>query len=148
MKRPSWSSWTNSGMRNCWSMSRSQLRERSQWQYCVLQYCMHQTCSVLLHYDSWKCCVYPPYKFIYSFKVVKLFLEHPLFIRVRSISAHQWYIGIWEAESNYDSPRNAEEIGEEFQQYQMAALSGFWLNARSGRYCLHKADWSLRIFIF
>jgi hypothetical protein len=56
-------------MRNCWSMSRWQLREGSRWQYWVLQYYGHQTCSLSLHYDSSKCCVCPLYKFIYSFKV-------------------------------------------------------------------------------
>jgi hypothetical protein len=68
-------------MRNCWSMSRSQLRKRSRWrwQYSVLQYYVHQTCSVLLHYDSSKRCVRPLYKFVYFFKVVKLFLKHPIY---------------------------------------------------------------------
>jgi hypothetical protein len=39
---------------------------------------VHQTCSVLLHYGSSKRCVCPLYKFVYSFKVVKLFLKHPI----------------------------------------------------------------------
>jgi hypothetical protein len=39
---------------------------------------VHQTCNVLLHYDGSKRCVCPLYKFVYSFKVVKLFLEHSL----------------------------------------------------------------------
>jgi hypothetical protein len=39
---------------------------------------VHQTCSVL-HYDNSKRCVCPLYKFVYSFKVVKLFLKHPIF---------------------------------------------------------------------
>jgi hypothetical protein len=67
-------------MRNCWSMSRSQLREGSRWrwQYWALQYCVHQTWSVLLHYDSSKHCVCSLYKFVYCFKVVKLFLKHPI----------------------------------------------------------------------
>jgi hypothetical protein len=34
-----------------------QLRERSRWRYWVLQYHVHQTCNVLLHYDSSKRCV-------------------------------------------------------------------------------------------
>jgi hypothetical protein len=40
---------------------------------------VHQTCSVLLHYDTSKCCVCPLYKFVYSFIVVKLFLKHPIY---------------------------------------------------------------------
>jgi hypothetical protein len=33
---------------------------------------------VLLHFDSSKRCVFPLYKFLYAFKVVKLFLKHPV----------------------------------------------------------------------
>jgi hypothetical protein len=54
------------------------VRERSRWRYWVLQYYLNQTCSVLLHYDSSKRCVCPLYKLVYSFKVVKLFLKHPV----------------------------------------------------------------------
>jgi hypothetical protein len=32
----------------------------------------------LLHFDSSKRCVCPLYKFLYAFKVVKLFLKHPV----------------------------------------------------------------------
>jgi hypothetical protein len=34
---------------------------------------------VLLHFDSSKRCVCPLYKFLYAFKVVKLFLKHPVY---------------------------------------------------------------------
>jgi hypothetical protein len=66
-------------MRNCWSMSRSQVRESSQWrwQYWVLQYYVHQTCSVFLHCDSSKRCVCPLYKFVYAFKSCKALFETP-----------------------------------------------------------------------
>jgi hypothetical protein len=37
-----------------------------------------KTRYVLLHFDSSKLCVCPLYKFLYAFKVVKLFLKHPL----------------------------------------------------------------------
>jgi hypothetical protein len=47
--------------------------------HCKNQYHVHQTCSVLLHYDSSKRCVCPLNKFVYSFKVVKLFLKHPVY---------------------------------------------------------------------
>jgi hypothetical protein len=42
---------------------------------------VHQTCSALLHYDTSKRCVRvcPRYKFVYSFKVAKLFLKHPMY---------------------------------------------------------------------
>jgi hypothetical protein len=49
-----------------------QLRELLRW-YWVLQYHVNQNYNVLLHYDRSKRCVCPVYKFIYSFKVVKLF---------------------------------------------------------------------------
>jgi hypothetical protein len=39
-----------------------------------------KTRCVLLYYSISKHCTYPLNKFIYSFKVVKLFLKHPLFI--------------------------------------------------------------------
>jgi hypothetical protein len=39
-----------------------------------------KTRCVLLHFDSSKCCVCPLYKFLYAFKVVKLFLKHPVYI--------------------------------------------------------------------
>ena len=35
----------------------------------------------LLHFDSSKRCVCPLYKFLYAFKVVKLFLKHPVLIK-------------------------------------------------------------------
>jgi hypothetical protein len=95
--RPSWSSSTNCGMRNCWSMSRSQLRERLRWRwkYWVLQYYMYQTCSVLLHYDSSKRCVCPLYKFVYSFKIVKLFWKHPILVlspvELAFVPTEQWW---------------------------------------------------------
>jgi len=38
----------------------------------------------LLHFDSSKRCVCPLYKILYAFKVVKLFLKHP----VHSLSEH------------------------------------------------------------
>jgi hypothetical protein len=78
--RPSWSSSSNCGMRNCWSICRSKLRKRSRWlwQYWVIQYYVHQTFSLLLHYDSSKHRVHPLYTFVYSFKFVKLFLKHPV----------------------------------------------------------------------
>jgi hypothetical protein len=44
----------------------------------VLQYHIHQTCNVLLHYDSSKCCVCFLYNCVCSFKVVKLFLKLPV----------------------------------------------------------------------
>jgi hypothetical protein len=62
-------------------MSRSKLRERSRWRYWELRYYVHQTCSVLLHYDNSERCVCPLYKFVYSFKVAKLFLKHPIYRR-------------------------------------------------------------------
>ena len=39
-----------------------------------------KTRCVLLHFDSSKRCVCPLYKFLYAFKVVKLFLKHPVCI--------------------------------------------------------------------
>jgi hypothetical protein len=72
----------NCGMRNRWSMSRSQLRERSRWQYWVLHYYVHQTCNVLLHYESSKRCVCPLYKFVFSFKSVKLSLKHRIYFQL------------------------------------------------------------------
>ena len=39
-----------------------------------------KTRCVLLHFDSWKRCVCPLYKFLYAFKVVKLFLKHSVFV--------------------------------------------------------------------
>jgi hypothetical protein len=39
-----------------------------------------KTRCVLLHFDSSKRCVCPLYKFLYTFKVVKLFLKHPVYI--------------------------------------------------------------------
>jgi hypothetical protein len=38
-----------------------------------------KTWCVLLHFDSSKLCVCPLYKFLYAFKVVKLFLKHPVY---------------------------------------------------------------------
>ena len=38
-----------------------------------------KTPCVLLHFDSSKRCVCPLYKFLYAFKVVKLFLKHPVY---------------------------------------------------------------------
>jgi hypothetical protein len=38
-----------------------------------------KTRRVLLHFDNSKRCVCPLYKFLYAFKVVKLFLKHPVF---------------------------------------------------------------------
>jgi len=38
-----------------------------------------KTRCVLLHFDSSKCCVCSLYKFLHAFKVVKLFLKHPVF---------------------------------------------------------------------
>ena len=38
-----------------------------------------KTRCVLLHFDSSKRCVCPLYKFLYAFKVVKLFLKHPVY---------------------------------------------------------------------
>jgi len=37
-----------------------------------------KTRCVLLHFDSSKRCVCPLYKFLYAFKIVKLFLKHPV----------------------------------------------------------------------
>jgi hypothetical protein len=37
-----------------------------------------KTRCVLLHFDSSKRCVYPLYKFLYAFKVINLFLKHPV----------------------------------------------------------------------
>jgi hypothetical protein len=37
-----------------------------------------KTRCVLLHFDSLKRCVCPLYKFLYAFKVEKLFLKHPV----------------------------------------------------------------------
>jgi hypothetical protein len=37
-----------------------------------------KTRCVLLHFDGSKRCVCPLYKFLYAFKVVKLFLKHPV----------------------------------------------------------------------
>jgi hypothetical protein len=39
---------------------------------------VHQPCSDLLYYDSSKRCVCPLYKFVYSFKVLKLCLKHSI----------------------------------------------------------------------
>jgi hypothetical protein len=52
------------------------LREEEGAVHCYV----HQTCSVLLHYDGSKRCVCPLYKFVSSFKVVKLFLKHPIYV--------------------------------------------------------------------
>jgi hypothetical protein len=41
---------------------------------------LRKTRCVLLHFDSSKRCVCPLYKFLYAFKVVKLFLKHPVYI--------------------------------------------------------------------
>jgi hypothetical protein len=41
-----------------------------------------KTRCVLLHFDSSKRYVCPLYKFLYAFKVVKLFLKHPVYIRI------------------------------------------------------------------
>jgi hypothetical protein len=38
---------------------------------------VHQTCSVLLHYDCSKYCVCPLYKFVYS-QIYKALFEHPV----------------------------------------------------------------------
>jgi hypothetical protein len=43
---------------------------------------VHQTCSDLLPYDSSKRYVCPLYKFVYSFKAVKLFLKHSVYRRI------------------------------------------------------------------
>jgi hypothetical protein len=79
---PSWSSSSNCGMRNCWSMSvqihdtgNGRLHEEEGAVHCYV----HQTCCVLLHYDSSRRCVCLLYKFVYTFKVVKFFLEHPIY---------------------------------------------------------------------
>jgi hypothetical protein len=41
---------------------------------------VHETCSVLLHHDRSKRCVCPLCTFVYSFKVVKLFLKHSVLL--------------------------------------------------------------------
>jgi hypothetical protein len=43
-----------------------------------------KTRCVLLHFDSSKRFVCPMYKFLYAFKVVKLFLKRPVFLRTSS----------------------------------------------------------------
>jgi hypothetical protein len=57
-----------------WSICKSCHLERSRWRYSVLQYHVHQTCDVLLRYDSSKHCVCPLYKCVYCFIVVTLVL--------------------------------------------------------------------------
>jgi hypothetical protein len=71
-------------MRNCWSMSRYTISVmvvsmKKKGHYWVLQNYLHQTCSVLLHYESSKLCICNPYKIVYTFKVVKHFWKHPVF---------------------------------------------------------------------
>jgi len=45
----------------------------------------------LLHFDSSKRCVCPLYKFLYAFKVVKLFLKHPVYFNdVSQGTAGSW----------------------------------------------------------
>jgi hypothetical protein len=55
---------------------------------------LHEECSVLLHYDSSKRCVCPLYKFIYSFKVVELFLKQPIYYHTQILSVYMLWMRI------------------------------------------------------
>jgi hypothetical protein len=60
-----------------------------------------KTRCVLLHFDSSKRCVCPLYKFLYDFKVVKLFLKHPVF-------NCNWVATRWQSYSTHIHTNNTE----------------------------------------
>jgi hypothetical protein len=51
-----------------------------------------KTRCVLLHFDGSKHCVCPLYKFLYAFKVVKLFLKHPVYWAAYTLKMVTWWL--------------------------------------------------------
>ena len=66
-----------------------------------------KTRCVLLHFESSKRCVCPLYKFLQAFKVVKLFLKHPVFFVKFMCKAH--HEDVWrQSEHTAFNPRRSE----------------------------------------
>jgi hypothetical protein len=108
--------------------------------------CFFGTCSVLLHYDSSKRCVYPLYKFVYSFKVVELFLKH-LYICINmqlefTAFPRRWYVIIYFNNRNPCPSFISSIFGNEITQSLCTCSASFQIFTSTYH------SWSLSICIY